>query len=167
VSASRPLVLACTLALSAAGGCGSDPPGSVAHEQPAIDLEACAAGAATCVRTGDVTSAEALLPGDGHAIHLAKGASIRAPLQRPSPTAKLAYLVVAARAIDADATTVPIKRVQIAVKIDGAIDTTIGPPAGLTRTEIESKAVVPGDSVTISVVAGEADLIFVEGRWND
>ena len=148
-------------------GCGSDPPGTVAHEQPAIDLEACAAKTESCVREGSVTPVEALLPGEGHAVHLAKGGSIRAPLARPSATAKLAYLVLAVRATDADATTAPVTPVQLAVQIDGAIDTSVRPLAGFTRTEIESKQVVPGPTITIRCLAGEADLVYVEGRWND
>jgi hypothetical protein len=164
VSASERFVLVLSLALA---GCGSDPPGSVDHEQPAVDLEACAAGAADCVREGTVTSVESLLPGDGHAVHLVSGASIRAPLMRPSATTKLAYLAIAVRAVDADSTTMPIKTAQIAVHIDGAIDATARPTAGFTRFEIESKRVVPGATVTIRCTAGEVDLVYVEGRWDD
>ena len=160
--------MACVALLSLAlASCGSDPPGSVDHEQPAIDLEACASAAPTCVREGTVTSIEAILPGDGHAIHLAKGASIRAPLMRPSDTAKLAFLVLGIRATNADDTTTPVLPAQIAVQIDGAIDVTVRPLAGFGRTEIQSKLVVPGATVTIRCLAGAVDLAYVEGRWND
>ena len=164
MSVSNRVLLPFVLTLAA---CGSDPPGSVAHEQPAIDLEACAAAGSTCVREGDVTSVEAILPGDGHAVHLAKGASIRAPLLRPSDTAKLAYLVLGIRSTDADSTTTPVSTAQIAVQIDGAIDVTVRPLAGFGRTEIQSKQVVPGATITIRCLAGEVDLAYVEGRWND
>ena len=139
------------------GGCGSDPPGSVAYEQPAIDLAACAASASSCVRQGTVTTVESLVPGDDQIIKLGPGASITAPLQRPSPTTKLAYLVVTVRAIDT----------KIAVKIDGAIDTVILPMNGYSRTEVEAKRVVPGDTITIRSLTGDAELVYVEGRWND
>jgi hypothetical protein len=157
--------LAIALAIGIAG-CGSDPPGTVAYETLAVDLEACAAGSSTCVRTGNVTSVEAFLPGDGHAVHLTKGAAIRAELMRPSSTAKLSYLVVATRATD-DATATPFKPAQMAVTIDGAIDVTLRPVTWFARTEIAGKRTVPGPTITIRCVEGEIDLVYVVGRWDE
>ena len=147
------------------GACSSPKPNEVGvtDEMPAIDVEACLASS-SCMK--GATATEIFFPGN-RAIHIPKGASITAPLQRPSsPTAKLRYLVVGAAA-EGDYYGVH----QMKVSVSGLPDTEISPIGGFTRTELDELGQTPATSsptVTLSTTEGDAfDVLWVEGRWDD
>ncbi|GAC1557829.1 MAG: hypothetical protein NVS3B10_17510 [Polyangiales bacterium] len=146
-------------------GCGQTAPATVDREQPALDVVACARGAASCVRGPGVVAVESFLPGSDHAVLIPAGDSLEAPLLRPSPTAKLAHLVVAVNA-RGDAA----QRHTLRVTVSGLAPVDVEPVAGLTRTEVAELGRVPpvGATLKLEAVAGDGfEIVYVVGRWND
>ncbi len=148
------LVFSCILS-----GCSTAPPGTVDHELSAIDFAACLEGRPPCVHVGDVQTAESIVPDSAQAVRLIAGSSISAPLQRPSTTARLQYLVVGVYAVENAAT--------LEVDIDDALAFTTEVHVGFSKPEIWGHDVVPGAKVTVRCVTGKLDVNYVIGRWND
>jgi hypothetical protein len=145
--------------------CSSPKPAEigVTNEMPAIDVDACIASP-SCMGK-DASAIEVFFPGN-HAIHIPKGASITAPLERPSATAKLHYLVVG---VAAEGDYYGIHHMKVSVS--GLPDSEISPIGGFTRTELDEQSRVPAatnPTVTLTTTEGDAfDLLWVEGRWDD
>lgn len=161
------------------GSCSSPRPGAVDRENLAVDVDACISAGASCMQSG-ATPVESFFAGQ-QAVFLPVGARIVAPLVAPTPTAKLAHLVVAV-----NSKSDPTKSHHLAVTVSGLpIRATCGsispvpgacisPLPSFTRTEIDERpngvATTPpaGATVTIETVDGDGfDVLWVVGRWED
>lgn len=164
VSTDARVALACAGALAAlCASCGAPPPGSADREQPAIEIGACLQGDPSCRLDGDATPVESVLPGTEHAVLLQPGGSVVATLHRPSPTARLAYLVVGMRARGE-----PQDARSLEVAIEGGKRAVLTPTAGFQRIEVNELEVVPSQGARVGArcLAGAFEITYVVGRWN-
>lgn len=171
MSASR-LALPLTLFLV---GCGSDPPGAVAHEAQALDFTACLRGDASCITSGEVHPSEAMFAGehDLQAYGKDKPATISLPLLRVTGGKKLRWLAFGVRVagieIAKDEQGKPIfGPIGMTVTIDGFAPIVVEPNWGFTRVEVDTRGVEPAPNarVTLSVM-GQFDFVYSAGRWDE
>jgi len=144
--------------------CSSPPPGSVDRETLAADIGSCARLEPACVRRGDVKPAEAIVPGQGHAVSLFPGATIDLAFTRPSPTAKLVHLAIGMRS----AGSLDDVR-KIAVAVTGGSETVMTPPISFSRVEIAQLSFTPPEDARLRITSldGKVDILYVVGRWKD
>ena len=169
MSRSRAAALALAALVSGCGG--AEHLDRVDIDQRALDVDACARGESSCARTGRVTSVESFVPGDGHAVRLDPGGAIEGPLMRPSPTARLAMLVLGYRAVGDEG--VP-RELRLGLASGGS-----APRVGLVSIKTtnasfrvvevsELDAVPPADAhVRIESTTGVIEVIYVIGRWKN
>jgi hypothetical protein len=154
----RALFVAGALAAIASGGCGPQSPAAAKIEGAIIDVTGCIHGATSCIEHGSISVVDGLEPGG--ALRLSSGASIAQTVAIPAGASSLGYLRVAANDTSGDAT------LTLTV---GTRSTTMTLAGGLAESEVlvdwPADASLRGD-VTVEVSHGQADLLWVVGRWN-
>ena len=163
-SAERALALACAaLACVACAACSATPILKIDQEMSAIDLEACVEGVDPCVRSGGATTEQALLPDGAHEVLLPTLASIDAPLNQPSATARrFAYLALGLNNRDDGKGTL-----EVSIVGDDSTKVVIQPQPGFGRLELDMREIAPpqGARLRLRAVTGSFDVTYAVGRW--
>lgn len=165
-SASRFAVLVGACAALAITSCGATPILKIDQEIPAIDLDACVAGVAPCVRTGAVSAFMSIEPGSARELLIPEGAAVDAPLATPAAESRFGYLAIGLLNGAKEGVTTTI---EVSIVGDAATKSTITPPSGFSRVEIDMRewAPTPGARLKLRTATGTVIVTYAVGRWFD
>jgi hypothetical protein len=148
----------------ASAGCSATPILKIDQEMQAIDLDACVAGVAPCVRTGAVSAFMSLEPGSARELLIPEGAAVDAPLSTPAGPSRFAYLALGLLNGAKEGTT---STLEVSIVGDDATRSTITLPAGFSRVEIDMRewAPTPGARLKLRTATGTVIVTYAIGRW--